>query len=159
MRLLDVCLIGPRTRLGEPSARLGVPLLDEYLRFVAGRCRPNTVLAAAYDLKVFFTMVGKDPADVRPADVLAFVTAQRTGRRSIDGVLKAVDDDEVGVSLRTARRRLSSVSGLYAFLQRWTKLKNAGGLSLRRQTSRGRVEVPGEARAAGVTSKPATRDR
>jgi hypothetical protein len=44
MRLLDVCLIGPRARLGEPSARLGVPLLDEYLRFLAGRCRPNTCL-------------------------------------------------------------------------------------------------------------------
>ncbi len=55
MRLLDVCLIGPYARPGEPPARLGVPLLDDYLRFVAGRCRPNTVLAAAYDLKVFFT--------------------------------------------------------------------------------------------------------
>jgi hypothetical protein len=31
--------------------RLGVPLLDEYLEFPAGRCRPNTVLAVAYDLK------------------------------------------------------------------------------------------------------------
>jgi hypothetical protein len=36
---------------------LGVPLLDEYLRFLSGRCRPNTVLAVAYDLKVFFTVV------------------------------------------------------------------------------------------------------
>jgi hypothetical protein len=25
-----------------------------------GRCRPNTVLAAAYDLKIFFAVVGKD---------------------------------------------------------------------------------------------------
>jgi hypothetical protein len=41
--------------------RLGVPLLDEYLEFLAGRCRPNTVLAVAYDLKVFFTVVGKSP--------------------------------------------------------------------------------------------------
>ena len=67
--------------LGSRPARLGVPLLDEYLRFLAGRCRPNTVLAAAYDLKVFFTVVGKQPHDVQPADVLAFVTAQRTGQR------------------------------------------------------------------------------
>jgi len=44
--------------------RLDVPLLDEYLTFVAGRCRPNTVLATAYDLKVFFTVVGKAPRDV-----------------------------------------------------------------------------------------------
>jgi len=34
-------------------------LLDEYLDFLAGRCRPNTVLAVAFDLKVFFTVVGK----------------------------------------------------------------------------------------------------
>jgi hypothetical protein len=32
-----------------------------YLKFLAGRCRPNTVLAVAYDLKVFFTVVGKLP--------------------------------------------------------------------------------------------------
>jgi hypothetical protein len=84
-------------------------LLDEYLRFLAGRCRPNTVLAAAYDLKVFFTIVGKAAEDVRPADVLAFVTAQRTGHPSIGAVVQPVgDDDEAGVSLRTVRRRLSS---------------------------------------------------
>jgi Phage integrase, N-terminal SAM-like domain len=94
----------------------GEPLLDEYLRFLAGRCRPNTVLAAAYDLKVFFTVVGKHAEDVRSADVLAFVTAQRTGRPSIGGVLRVVDD-RAGVSLSTVRRRLSSVSGLFAFLQ------------------------------------------
>ncbi|HET6919505.1 MAG TPA: tyrosine-type recombinase/integrase [Jiangellaceae bacterium] len=116
MRSFDLCLIRPHARAGEPSARLGVPLLDEYLRFLSGRCRPNTVLAAAYDLKVFFAVVGKQIADVRPADVLAFVTAQRTGRSSIDGVLQAVDDKRAGVSSSTVRRRLSSVSGLYAFL-------------------------------------------
>jgi hypothetical protein len=59
--------------------RLGVGLLDEYLEFLGGRCRPNTVLAVAYDLKVFFTVVGKPPRRVRPADVLAFMTAQHTG--------------------------------------------------------------------------------
>jgi integrase/recombinase XerD len=32
------------------------------------------VLAVAYDLKVFFTVVGKSPKRVRPADVLAFMT-------------------------------------------------------------------------------------
>jgi hypothetical protein len=117
MRLLDLCLIDVHARAGEPPLRLGVPLLDDYLRFLAGRCRPNTVLAAAYDLKVFFTVVDKQPADVQPGDVLAFVTAQRTGQPSIDGVLKpVVVDDEAGVSLRTVRRRLSIVSGLYAFL-------------------------------------------
>jgi integrase/recombinase XerD len=41
--------------------RLGVRVLDEHLEFLAGRCRPNTVLAVAYDLKVFFTVVKKTP--------------------------------------------------------------------------------------------------
>ena len=50
--------------------------------------RPNTVQAAAYDLKVFFTVVGKPADQVRPADVLAFITAQRTGRASAHGALR-----------------------------------------------------------------------
>ena len=83
-----------------------------YLKFLAGRCRPNTVLAVAYDLKVFFTVVAKPPRRVRPVDVLAFMTAQRTGG---DGRLQ-VADASAGVSARTLRRRLSSVSGLYGFL-------------------------------------------
>jgi hypothetical protein len=103
MPLLDLCLIRPRARAGEPPVQLGVPLLDEYLRFLCGRCRPNTVLAAAYDLKVFFTVVGKEPGQVRPADVLAFVTAQRSGRASIGATLTLVDDDWSGVSLPTVR--------------------------------------------------------
>ena len=37
---------------GDLVVGLGVRLLDEYLEFLAGRCRPNTVLAVAYDLKV-----------------------------------------------------------------------------------------------------------
>ena len=71
--------------------RLGVPLLDEYLQFVAGRSRPNTVVAVAFDLKVFFEVVGKPPVEVTSADVLGFITAQRTGGdgrrlRSVAGV-------------------------------------------------------------------------
>jgi len=33
----------------------------------------------AYDLKVFFTVVGKPPRRVRRVDVLVFMTAQRAG--------------------------------------------------------------------------------
>ncbi len=66
----------------------GVRLAELYLEFLAGRCRPNTVRAAASDLKVFFTMVGKPPEQVRAADVLAFITAQRTGRSGDHGVLR-----------------------------------------------------------------------
>jgi hypothetical protein len=59
--------------------RLGVAQLDAYLGFLGARPRPNTVLAVAYDLRVFFAVVGKPPARVTAADVLGFVTAQHTG--------------------------------------------------------------------------------
>ncbi len=72
----DSRLIRSRDRSGELVARVGVPLADVYLDFLGGRCRPNTVRAAAYDLKVFFTVVAKPPDQVRPAGVLAFITAQ-----------------------------------------------------------------------------------
>jgi hypothetical protein len=54
--------------------------LDDDLEFLDGRCRPNTVPAAAYDLRVFFTVGAKAPEAVRTADVLGFITAKRTGR-------------------------------------------------------------------------------
>jgi integrase/recombinase XerD len=114
MRWLDLRLQRSRTASGDLVARLGVPVLDRYLEFVATRSRPNTVLAVAYDLRVFFAVVGKPPRAVRPADVLAFVTAQRTGG-TLERPLQVVHDDG-GVSARTVRRRLSSVSGLFAFL-------------------------------------------
>ena len=60
MAVVDPGLIRSVDRSGQPVLRLGVPLLDAYLDFVAGRCRPNTVLATAYDLKIFFAVVGKD---------------------------------------------------------------------------------------------------
>jgi site-specific recombinase XerD len=113
MPVSGVRLTRSRSASGERVVRLGVPLLDEYLEFLAGRCRPNTVLAVAYDLKVFFTVVAKPPRQVRPVDVLAFMTAQRTGG---EGRLQAAGAGDAGVSARTLRRRLSSVSGLYAFL-------------------------------------------
>jgi integrase/recombinase XerD len=49
---------------GQARYRLGDPLVDRYLEFVAGRARPNTLRAVAFDLKTFFTVVGKDPRDV-----------------------------------------------------------------------------------------------
>ena len=41
--------------------RLGHPLLDDYLAFVAARARTNTWLAVAFDLKIFFEVVAKPP--------------------------------------------------------------------------------------------------
>jgi len=74
---------------------------------VAGRCRPNTLRAVAFDLKAFFTVVAKDPMAVTAADVFDFL-ADRTVVR--------LADRESGLSARTIARRLSSVSGLYAYL-------------------------------------------
>src|SRR2546429_7771795 len=64
---------------GELVVRLGVPLLDGYLEFLAGRCRPNTVLAVAYDLTVFFTVAGKSPRRGGAAGVGAFMIASGLG--------------------------------------------------------------------------------
>ncbi len=116
MSLLDPCLIRSRGPSGQVVVRLGVPLVDDYLEFLEGRCRPNTVLAAAYDLRVFFGVVDKAPAQVRPADVLGFITAQRTGRSEVAG-LRPVDDEASGVSTSTVARRLSMVAGFFAYLQ------------------------------------------
>ena len=93
---------------------MGHPDVDDYLAFVAARARPNTLLANAYDLKVFFAVVGKEPAQVRPRDVLAFLKQQRAPRRG-DGVVR-LEDGEAGLSARTVKRRITSVSGLFAYL-------------------------------------------
>jgi integrase/recombinase XerD len=139
---VDVCLVRSRNAAGDLVVRLGVGLLDDYLEFLAGRCRPNTVLAVGYDLRVFFAVVGKPPQHVTAADVLGFVTAQRTGGALAR--LQAVDG-AVGVSVRTVRRRLSSVSGLFGFLHaRGDVAANPvpRGLPTRRERQRPRQGVP-----------------
>lgn len=99
---------------GNPAASLGHALVDDYLEFVAARCRPNTLLATAYDLKVFFSVVPKEPADVVTADVFAFITAQKKPRRGPRVV--RLEDGEAGLSARTIKRRLASISGLFVYL-------------------------------------------
>ena len=42
---------------GQVRYSLGDRLTDRYLEFVAGRCRPNTLRAVAFDMKAFFTVV------------------------------------------------------------------------------------------------------
>ena len=105
------CLVESGAGSGVPVVRLGHPLVDRYLEFVAARGRPNTLLASGYDLKVFFSTVGKDPVEVTTADVLEFITTQRGDRRVI-----RITDGESGMSPRTIQRRLSTVSGLFSFL-------------------------------------------
>jgi integrase/recombinase XerD len=105
------CLVRIVSGAGEVRYSLGHRLVDRYLEFVAGRSRPNTLRAVAFDLKVFFTVVAKDPAEVTAADVFDFLADQR-GDRSVVRLV----DRESGLSARTIARRLSSVSGLYAYL-------------------------------------------
>ena len=85
--------------------------MDSYLEFVAGRARPNTLRAVAFDLKTFFTVVEKDPVAVVAADVFEFLADQRGDRKIV-----RLADGESGLSARTIARRLSSVSGFYAYL-------------------------------------------
>jgi integrase/recombinase XerD len=80
------------------EVRLGHALLDDYLRFVGARCRPNSVLAAGYDLKVFFGFVGKEPIEVTATDMFEFIAAQRQPTRG-DNVTR-IDDGEKGLSSR-----------------------------------------------------------
>lgn len=94
--------------------RLGHPLIDAYLELVASRTRPNTLLATAFDLKVFFSVVDKEPAEVSSADVLTFIAEQRKPRRGPKVV--RIEDGESGLSARTIKRRLTSVAGFYDYL-------------------------------------------
>jgi integrase/recombinase XerD len=96
------------------SLTLGLPPVDDYLQFVGARCRPNTWLATAYDLLVFFAAIRKEPAEVTTADVFAFLQMQRSPRR--DPKLVRLEDGEAGLAVRTSKRRLASVSGLFAYL-------------------------------------------
>src|SRR2546426_11581761 len=103
------CLVRSVSGSGEARFELGHPLVDRYLEFVAGRSRPNTLRAVAFDLKTFFVVVAKDPVEVVAADVFDFVAHQRGDRRVI-----RMSDRESGLSARTIARRLWSGSGFLA---------------------------------------------
>ena len=106
------CVVGED---GEATYRVGHVLVDEFLEFIAGRARPNTVRAYAHDLKVFFTVVAKEPAEVTPRDVLGFITAQRRGRAGAENVVR-ITDGSAGLAAATIKRRLAAVSALYGYL-------------------------------------------
>ena len=100
---------------GERVYRIGHQLIDEFLEFVVGRARPNTVRAYAHDLNVFFSVVKKDPLEVRPKDVMAFVTAQRRPKPGAENVVR-IADGSAGLSAATIKRRLAAVSSFYGYL-------------------------------------------
>ncbi len=101
------CLV----RFVSGSGQVRYRLVDRYLEFAAGRCRPNTLRAVAFDLKAVFAVTGKDPVEVTAADVFDFLAHQRGDRTVV-----RLADRESGLSARTIARRLSSVSSLYAYL-------------------------------------------
>ena len=105
------CLVRSSSGGGEVRYALGDPLVDSYLAFVAGRARPNTLYAVTHDLKTFFTVVARDPVEVTAADVFEFLADQRGDRTVV-----RMSDRESGLSARTIARRLSTVSGFYAYL-------------------------------------------
>lgn len=108
------CLVRLSGAAGSEQIHLGHPLLDSFLDLVADRARWNTVLATAFDLKVFFSIVDKDPAEVTTADVLAFIKIQREPRRG-EKVVR-IEDGEPGLSARTIKRRLATIAALYEYL-------------------------------------------
>jgi integrase/recombinase XerD len=147
------CLVRRISGAGEVRYSLGHQLVDRYLAFVAGRSRPNTLRAVAFDLKTFFTVVAKDPVEVTAADVFEFLAHQRGDRRVV-----RLGDRESGLSARTIARRLSSVSGLYAYLiARGDTPVQASpvprGLSTRRQGG------PGKSRTVPLVRVPRTLPR
>jgi site-specific recombinase XerD len=99
---------------GEVEYRIGHELVDQFLEFVVGRARPNTVRCYAHDLSVFFTVVAKEPIEVKPKDVMAFVTAQRRPRPGAENVVRI--DGGSGLSAATIKRRLAAVSSFYGYL-------------------------------------------
>ncbi|HEV2809110.1 MAG TPA: site-specific integrase, partial [Acidimicrobiales bacterium] len=105
------CLVRSSSPSGDTRYALGDPLVDGYLAFVAGRCRPNTVRATAHDLKKFFSVVDKAPVGVVAADVFDFLAHQRCDRTVV-----RMADGESGLAAATIARRLSTVSGFYAYL-------------------------------------------
>jgi len=124
---------------------LGHPVVDDFLEFVGARGRPNTWLATAFDLKVFFSVVRKEPAEVTTADVFAFIKAQREPRMG-DRVVR-LEDGESGLSARTIARRLSSVSGLFNYLvargdRDVTRNPVPRGMAARRPGDRRKSSVP-----------------
>jgi site-specific recombinase XerD len=118
-------------------------LVDSYLELVAARLRPNSTLAVAYDLKVFFTVVGKEPTAVTRADIVAFVRQQRAPRDG-DGTVVRIDGSG-GLALSTVRRRLSTLSGFFSHLVALGEVESNPvhrGMAVRAPVAKGKRVVP-----------------
>ncbi len=139
---------------GDRSWRVGHDQVDKFLEFAHGRARPSTVRAYAHDLKVFFAVVGKDPAQVTPRDVLDFVVAQQRPRRGAERVVR-ISDGGAGLSASTIKRRLAAVSSFYGYLvTRGDVVTNPVPRGLPTRKSRHRGERGAVALVRGVRRLP-----
>lgn len=93
------CLVRLPANGSEARVRLGNALLDDYLDLVAARARHNTLLASAFDLKVFFSIVCKSPEEVTTADILTTLPGVAVVRASNYGAGIPVCQDEMRHSL------------------------------------------------------------
>ena len=126
---------------GDRSWRVGHDQIDEFLEFAHGRVRPATVRAYAHDLKTFFAVVGKEPAQVTARDVLDFVAVQRRPRAGAEKVVR-ISDGGAGLSASTIKRRLAAASSFYGYLvTRGDVTANPVPRGLPTRTSRHRASV------------------
>ena len=97
--------------------------------------------AYAHDLKVFFAVVGKEPAEVTSRDVLAS-SPPAAAAGGAENVVR-ISDGGAGLSASTIKRRLAAVSSFYGYL--------VAAATSRRE--------PGAARVADAQEPPSRRAR
>jgi site-specific recombinase XerC len=88
-------------------------------------------------------LVDKEPTEVTAEDVLAFIQSQRAPRH--EGKVVRLSDGESGLMTSTIKRRLSSVSGFYAYLVMVGDLERnpvPHGIATRRRRRRGEDRCP-----------------
>jgi integrase/recombinase XerD len=120
MAAVDPCLLRSY-EAAELVVRVGVPLADEHLKFLSGRCRPNTVLAAGYDLR----RSSRQWASLRRR--CARATCWRSSRRSTSAGLSpmAWSGHWIGGGRPVGSRRARCAAGcprsrgFFAFLHAW----------------------------------------
>jgi integrase/recombinase XerD len=95
---------------------LGVAEVDEYLKFLQYRCRPNTWVSYGYDLQIFLNFIRKPLLEITSADILAFIDSQQSAPNR-QGRTNGLSSKGPGLSNRTINRRLAAVASLYEYLR------------------------------------------
>jgi len=95
---------------------LGVAEVDDYLKFLQYRCRPNTWLSYGYDLQIFLNFIKKPLLEVNSTDILAFIDSQQSATNR-QGRTNGLSRKGPGLSNRTINRRLAAVASLYEYLR------------------------------------------